>query len=75
MGEGMKIKTPRNAYNIRKRHFEQLNYLPLTFYIDSLDDLEAMKRVVSRPIDLADIVLIQEKRNLMRHRGKKSSAK
>ncbi len=46
-----------------------------TFYIASLDDLEAMKRMIGRPIDLADIALIQEKRNLMKQRGKKSSAK
>lgn len=47
----------------------------LTFYIASLDDLGAMKRAVGRPIDLADIALIQEKRNLMKQRGKKPSAK
>lgn len=27
MGEGIKIKTLRNAYNIRKRHFEQFGRL------------------------------------------------
>lgn len=35
-----------------------------SFYIASLDDLEAMKREVSRPIDMADIALIQERRKL-----------
>ena len=34
-----------------------------------------MKKIVGRPIDLADIALIQEKRNLMKQKGNKSSAK
>jgi len=33
-----------------------------SFYIASLDDLEKMKKVSGRPIDLADIALIKEKR-------------
>ncbi|MBI3991025.1 MAG: hypothetical protein HY350_02640 [Candidatus Omnitrophica bacterium] len=38
------------------------------FYVACLDDLEAMKKSTGRPIDRADVALIQEKRNYMKKR-------
>ena len=36
----------------------------ITYYVVSLKDMERMKKVSGRPIDLADIALIQERRKI-----------
>jgi hypothetical protein len=52
--EGEFNKIFKRAKKIKERQF--------SFYIASLDDLQKMKKESGRPIDLADIALIREKR-------------
>lgn len=49
-------------FNGLLRRAKKIKGAKFNFYIASLDDLEKMKRKSARPIDLADIALIREKR-------------
>ncbi|MDP2921402.1 MAG: hypothetical protein Q8O12_03430 [Candidatus Omnitrophota bacterium] len=44
------------------KHAKKIKMARLNFYVASLDDLERMKRMSARAIDMADIALIEEKK-------------